>query len=304
MHPVLEGLARGEKVLLDGALGSELERRGIPTPAPLWSAAALESAPGIVGAIHAGHVAAGCRVLTANTFRTTPRAAARAGRSARDAADWTRQAMDLARRAAEAVRPDRPVAVAGAIAPLEDCYRHDLAPDAESAEREHGAQARLLADCGADLILIETMNTVREARAALSGARRAANLPVWVSLIPGPDLTLLDGTPLGEALQRVAADRPDAILVNCLPADYAVRCIPLLAATGLTWGIYANASRVPGAVFSASDEISPEAFTRHAATCLAAGACILGGCCGTTPAHMAALSPLISLEPGGNPVLE
>ncbi len=286
-------MARGGKTLLDGALGSELDRRGVATPLPLWSAAALESAPGTVAAIHADYVAAGCRVLTANTFRTTPRAAAKAGRSAKDAAAWTERAMSLARAAADAAPRDRPVAVAGAIAPLEDCYRHDLAPADAAAEREHGAQARILAEEGADLLLIETMNTVREARAALAGARRTTRLPVWVSLIPGPDLTLLDGTPLGEALRAIAADRPDAILANCLPAGYAGRCAPFLAATNLPWGIYANASRVPGAVFSASDEIAPDAFREHAATCLEAGACIIGGCCGTTPAHMARIAPLV-----------
>lgn len=290
MHPVLEGLSRGGKALLDGALGSELERRGIATPIPLWSAAALETRPDAVAEIHADYVRAGCRVLTTNTFRTRPRDAAKAGRAPADARRWTRRAVDLAREAARAA--PRPVAVAGALAPLEDCYRPDRVPDARAVEAEHGEQARLLADCGVDLILAETMNTVREARAALAGARRAASLPVWVSMIPGPELTLLDGTPLGTALREVASDAPDAILLNCLPADYAGRCLPFLAELGIPWGVYANASAVPGAVFAVTDRIDVADYARNAATWVSAGACIAGGCCGTTPAHLAAVAPL------------
>lgn len=282
---------RKKPVLLDGALGTEIERRGVPTPLPLWSAAALETAPDVVGRIHAEYVAAGCDVLTANTFRTTPAALAAAGRPAGDAPRLARLAVDLARAAARAA--DRPVSVAGAIAPLADCYRPDQAPPADAARAAHGRQCEVLAAAGVDLILIETMNTVREARAAIAAAR-ATGLPVWASLIPGPDLTLLDGTPLADALARLADDGPDALLLNCLPVDYADACLPLLASAGPPFGIYANASRVPGAVFRADDRIAPDAYAAAARGWAAAGACVVGGCCGTSPDHLRAVAALFS----------
>ncbi len=296
MHPVLEDFSRGGRLLLDGAMGSELERRGVLMPLPLWSAAALETHPDVVGWVHAEYAAAGCRVLTANTFRTTARTAVQTGRGANWAKTLTRRAVDLARRAAAQTLGAPPIAVAGAMAPLEDCYHPDRAPPRDVAEEEHAAQAQILADAGADLLLIETMNTVGEARAALAGARRACQLPVWVSLIPGPGLTLLDGTALPKALETVAADGPDALLLNCLPADYATECLPLFSRLTIPWGFYANASRLPGAIFNLWDDIPPANYARHGALWLSAGAQIVGGCCGTTPAHMAALAPRFSLE--------
>jgi len=92
------------------------------------------------------------------------------------------RAVALAREAARRARGAREVLVAGALGPLEDCYRADLAPAPELAEREHAEQAVRLARQGVDLILIETMNTIAEARAALRGAK-AAGVPVLVSFI-------------------------------------------------------------------------------------------------------------------------
>jgi len=71
-----------EHVILDGALGTELARRGVPTPLPLWSAAAIDSAPQVLSAIHRDYAEAGATVHTANTFRTGPWTAERAGRGA------------------------------------------------------------------------------------------------------------------------------------------------------------------------------------------------------------------------------
>ena len=129
--------------LLDGPLGSELAARGVSTSLPLWSAAALDSAPEVVAAIHADYAAAGARVHTTNTFRTRPR----------DAGErWEL----LARRAVRLARDSVPAGhrVAGSIAPLADCYRPDLSPT--DSRPEHRDLARLLAEEGVDLLLCET----------------------------------------------------------------------------------------------------------------------------------------------------
>jgi homocysteine S-methyltransferase len=87
-------------LVLDGATGTELERRGVATRLPLWSAAALDTHPEVVAAIHADYVAAGADVLTANTFRTQRRSLAHAGWEGR-ARELTRRAVSLARDAAD-----------------------------------------------------------------------------------------------------------------------------------------------------------------------------------------------------------
>src|SRR5262249_85083 len=158
------------------ALGTELARRGADVAPPLWSARALLDAPEVVAAAHGDDAAAGADVLTACTFRTHERNVAASG--ARDprtlARSLTEPAVRLAREAASGAwaRDGRTGFVAGSQAPLEDCYSPELVPDDGSLEREHAAHAKNLAAAGCDLILVETMNAVREAMAAARGAER------------------------------------------------------------------------------------------------------------------------------------
>ncbi|MDQ3035401.1 MAG: homocysteine S-methyltransferase family protein, partial [Myxococcota bacterium] len=151
---------RSPITILDGPLGSELDRRGVPTPLPRWSAGAIDAAPDVIAAIHRDYARAGASVATACTFRTTRRAVGD---------DWER----LARRAVELARASVLPGhrVAGSIAPLEDCYRPELSPGARSRV-EHRELARTLADAGVDLLLCETFPHVGEALVAVEEAAR------------------------------------------------------------------------------------------------------------------------------------
>src|SRR5262245_23627856 len=162
----LKRLALSRPILLDGATGTELNRRGVNTDLPLWSAGALLAAPEVLGQVHADYARAGAEIITANTFRAHRRSLARGGQGYADrAAELVRVAVDLARASAQAV-PGREVFVAGSQAPLVDCYSPELVPPQPECEREHAEMAQHLAAAGADLILVETMNTIREAVAA------------------------------------------------------------------------------------------------------------------------------------------
>src|SRR5258708_14359426 len=93
----LKGLARARPILLDGAPGAELNRRGVSTELPLWSARALLDAPAALSQIHADYVRAGAEMLTADTFRTHRRSLARGGHAyAERAAQLTPPAVGLA----------------------------------------------------------------------------------------------------------------------------------------------------------------------------------------------------------------
>jgi homocysteine S-methyltransferase len=113
-------IEKGGPLLLDGATGTEIERRGAPTPLPLWSAPILYEQPELLVQIHADYVAAGVDALTANTFRTQRRTLARGGWAHR-AAELTDQAVALARRGAAREAPERRVFVLGSAPTLEDC---------------------------------------------------------------------------------------------------------------------------------------------------------------------------------------
>lgn len=274
--------------LLDGALGTELTRRGCDTTLPLWSARALLEAPDVVAAIHADYVAAGARVLTANTFRTNPRTLARAG-LAGHTADLTARAVGLARSAAGSG-----IQVAGSMAPVEDCYSPWLVPDDAALRAEHAELAAALAAAGCDLILVETMNTVREAVIAARAAA-ATGLPVWVSFTLDPRNRLLSGETLAEAIAGLRPLRPQAALVNCIPVAQVDAALTDLRAalteTGTPFGAYANVGHVDDTVgWTLTDAVSPDAYAASARGWTALGASILGGCCGTTPEHVRAMN--------------
>ena len=293
-HPLRSRLERGELILLDGALGTELERRGVATPLPLWSAGALLTAPDVVRAIHEDYIRAGSDLVTADTFRATPRAFGRAGRPG-EAGRALDLAVSLLREARGRAGAARDVLLAGAIAPLEDCYQPALAPPSETAEREHGLQATLLARAGVDVILVETMNTIGEARAAVRGAK-PAGLPVLVSFICREEREILSGEPLVDAVRAVEELDPDAILVNCTPPDLVTRCLEEIARTTvLPRGAYANAGTpdMETGVWRFDDRWSPERFAAAATAWVRGGAQIVGGCCGTTPAHIRAIRDAI-----------
>ena len=288
----LERLASGRPVLLDAAMGTELQRRDADTSLPLWSARTLLKDPELVWTIHGDEAASGAEILTANTFRTHARTFARANLESRSG-ELTTLAVQLAHQAASG--PGREIFVAGSLAPLEDCYRPDLVPDQASVEREHGAQARFLAAAGVDLILAETHNTIREAAAALA-AGKAAGVPVVVSLVTDGEGRLLSGETLEEAAAALLPLSPDALGINCVPAARLGQDLARLAAAApetplAAYGNLGLPSDDRGWAFT--EELEPDAYGIQAAGWIASGARIVGGCCGTNPEHTRALRRLL-----------
>jgi len=292
----LERLRSGAPLLLDGAMGTELQRRDANTTLPLWSARTLIDDPELVWTIHGDEVAAGAEIVTANTFRTHARTLARAGLEAR-AGELSALAVRLAHQAASA--PGREIFVAGSLSPLEDCYRPDLVPKPEAVEREHAAQARFLAEAGVDLILAETHNSIREAAAATRAAK-ATGMPVIVSLVTDGAGQLLSGESLEAAAAALMPLAPDAIGINCVPAARLAQDLERLAAAApgmplIAYGNLGLASDDSG--WSFTEELAPEHYTAEAARWIAVGARIVGGCCGTTAEHTRALRRLLDARP-------
>jgi homocysteine S-methyltransferase len=289
-------------LLVDGATGTELNRRGINTDLPLWSARALLDAPEVLADIHADYVRAGAEVVTANTFRTHRRSLAASGLGDR-AADLTRLAVEMARAGASRSQRhnDRQIYVAGSLAPLEDCYSPDKVPPQAECEREHAEMARDLADAGVDLILVETMNTIREAQAAVRAAR-ATGLPVLASFVCRDDDRLFSGETVAEAVEAITPLGPVGILINCTPSTTIHRPFALLLealaqnpAPPPISGLYANighTDEITGWTITA--DVEPLEYARLAIGWMGQGANLLGGCCGTTPAHIAALRAMLN----------
>ena len=278
-------------VLIDGAMGTALQAAGLP-PNVLPERWLLER-PAAVAAVHAAHAKAGASLLLTCTFNVASRRLGDAGLG-KEAGRLCAAAVALAREAAPGAR------VAGAIGPLAVVRPGEPAPAAEAA-----SAARLrtpferplvaLAEAGADLLWLESQYDRREAEAALEAAL-AVGLPVAITftlLTRGGRWLAPDGTP-GEALLAGAAralpagqhgGRVVAVGVNCVAAG-----APLAALAG--WAratlpvpfIVKPSAGLPGAV------LPPQAFAQAVAPAIAAGARLVGGCCGATAEHLAALA--------------
>lgn len=283
-----------EKILLAGACGTEIQRRGVKTTLPLWSASALLTAPDVVQQIHEDYIKAGADIITTNTFRTNRRTLEKIGKG-HTAKELTKIAVSLAQEARKKNEKHN-VVIGGSIAPLEDCYEPKLVPDHAALLKEHSEQAEYLAEAGVDFIFIETMNTIREAKAALGAARRAG-LETIVSFVCNKDGDLLSGELIEDAYNSVLAYAPLAILTNCSPPKVSeVSLYKLLNISNLPVGIYANGDGRP------DDELGwkftdcnlPEDYLNFAKKWLKDGTSIVGGCCGTNPDYIKLIRQYIS----------
>ncbi len=280
-------LSQPSKLILDGATGTELNRRGVDTGLPLWSANALltDRDSKILQQIHEDYLRAGADIITTNTFRTHRRALAPSGNASR-ALELTSRAVTIARGAIINSKSEASKFIAGSISTLEDCYRPDLVPSDEELRAEHAERIDHLAQCGVDLILIETINTIREA-AVMAKLAVATGLPLVVSFVCNREGRILSGETLTEAANQLLPLDVSALGVNCGPtADLVKPLAELRQACGAAFPLIAY-----GNIGYADDEVGwintdsedPKNYCEHAAHW---DVKIVGGCCGTTPEHI------------------
>ena len=290
----LTALSQPRKLILDGATGTELNRRGVDTGLPLWSANALmnDRDSKILQQIHEDYLRAGADIITTNTFRTHRRALAPSGNADR-ALELTRRAVDIARAAIASVKSDSPKFIAGSISTLEDCYRPDLVQSDDELRVEHSERIRHLVECGVDFILVETINTIREA-VIIAELAIATSMPVVVSFVCDREGKILSGETLTEAASQLLPLGISAIGVNCGPTpNLAKPLAELQSACGkdfplIAYGNIGYADEKVGWVNTDSE--NPNAYCEHASHWPAK---IIGGCCGTTPEHITQLKSVL-----------
>lgn len=277
-------------LLLDGATGTELGHRGVDISLPLWSARAIIEAPHVLEGVHRDYLEAGADLITTCTFRTHARSLTKAGMGDR-ARELTTRAVEIALRARDAVNPR--TRVVGSVAPLEDCYRPDLAPSAAACEAEHSVLIADLLAAGVDGVLIETQNCLREAGAAARVAdelvsRTAADRFWMISFCTrsdGPPNILLSGETLTDILPSLHS--AFAVGVNCVASsavEAQVKLMRLLVPASIRIVAYANVGKAtPQGEWLCTDAIDPEIYARYAARWIEGGCSIIGGCCGTRP---------------------
>ncbi|CAG0968915.1 enediyne biosynthesis protein CalE2 [Anaerolineales bacterium] len=290
----LSSLSQPRKLILDGATGTELNRRGVDTGLPLWSANALltDRDSKILQQIHEDYLRAGADIITTNTFRTHRRALAPSGNADR-ALELTSRAVTIARGAIINVNVDSPKFIAGSISTLEDCYRPDLVPSDEELRAEHAERIGHLVQCGVDLILIETINTIREA-AVMAKLAVETGLPVVVSFVCDREGKILSGETLTDAANRLLPLDISVIGVNCGPTtDLVEPLAELRQACGADFPLiaYGNIGYADDKVgWVNTDAENPQTYCQHVSQWQVK---IVGGCCGTTPEHIRQLKLML-----------
>jgi S-methylmethionine-dependent homocysteine/selenocysteine methylase len=297
--PIHDKLKRKETVILDGAIGTEILRRNVT-----WADHQLANKPDFVRGIHEDYILSGAEVISTNSFQLCRRAlynhfrdeAHRRHIGARDLDERANKllaaSVQLAREARDRVGKGRNVAVAAAVTTLEWCFRPDLAPSPEQARAEYTEIFQVVKDAGADLVLLETVNSITEARVALEVCKNIG-LPCWVSFVCDQKGLLFTRETMAEAVAALEPLDADAILLNCAPPDDITAGMKELAPHArVPTGTYPHVGRFDPPEWLFTDEYPPQKFVEVSAQWKKMGATILGGCCGTTPEHIAALAKL------------
>jgi len=290
-------------LLADGGMGTLLFSRGIPQRACLDELATSRS--DLVGTLHREYLDAGADLVEtltfgANRFRLDAYGlAAEAGRFNRRAAQVAREARDVSGRDAW---------VGGSIGPLGPPTRELRHPDDAAIRAAFREQIDGLLEGGADVLVIETFFDLHHLLLAVDEAHRAADVPVIASMTFGEDLVLADGTTPEAAVRALTAAGVDAIGVNCGVGPLA--CLDALARFGEpepgepARSIMPNAGlpqRLEGRFVYAAE---PAWFGSIVPRLLDTGARIVGGCCGTTPAEIAAIRRALDEERAPRAALE
>ena len=289
-------LADGRPHLFDGAMGTMLYSRGVYINRCYDELSVTQ--PDLVRDIHRAYVRAGAEVVETNSYGANRPKLARHGLDDR-LRDINAAAARLAREAAG----DR-ACVAGAIGPLGlriEPYGPTARDEARGFFRE---QAEALAEGGADLFILETFADLEEIHQALLGLRDAADLPVVAQMVIREDGRTAFGSDAALVAERLTEWGADVVGLNCSvgPSAMLNTADRLLGATDRPVSMQPNAGlprEVDGRTMYMA---SPEYMASYAARMIRKGVRFVGGCCGTTPEHVAAMAGSVRmLRPGAEP---
>ncbi|MSQ62152.1 MAG: bifunctional homocysteine S-methyltransferase/methylenetetrahydrofolate reductase [Dehalococcoidia bacterium] len=298
--PFLEAL-ESRVLLLDGATGTMLLARGVP-PQACIDAASLDQ-PALVRALHEEYIASGADIIETHTFGANRIRLARWGLEGR-VRDVNFAAVRLARDAREI--QGQPVFIAGSIGPT----GQRLAPDGPLSPGEARAafteQIQALLEGGIDLLQFETFQSLAELREGIEAARALTDLPIVASMTYQEDGHTLAGDTPAEVAKALAALGVLALGVNCVVGPQgAIGVVEQLArATDLPLMAQPNAGLPRMIEGRAHYPATPQYFGESTQRLVAAGARIVGGCCGTTPEHIRAMRAALNASVTAAPVLE
>ena len=303
MATLSQRLAQSRPILLDGATGTELERRGVPMNSVAWSGVAVATHPDIVRQVHLDYIQAGAEIIITNTFASGRQMLRAAGFKSRTQ-EFDRQAAQLARQAREQAtaakassteevwsHAPQTVWIAGSISAMAAGEGGSARPPLHEMRSNFAELAELLADAGVDLMILEMMRDIDYSCAALEAAA-ATGLPVWVGF--SCERTEEGNLKLAPPIAEEIALDAGVVAVMAEGGELADVTGAALAAIQAVWdgptGAYPESGYFTMPNWQFVDIIPPDEFAYEAMGWVGQSAQLVGGCCGIGTTHIQALA--------------
>lgn len=287
--------------LFGGALGAEIETRGLPAKLPFWGATANIKAPRAIKDIYQDYLEAGSEIVVTNTFWRVLEAE-KAGISVEKQAAVNQAGIDLLY---EVVKKNgKNIPIGGAVSPVEQCYsRQYTVTDISEIRRLHAPRINQFGASGKiDFVIGEVIGRIVEAEIIIELAQ-ANNLPVWIAFGAEGE-NLLGGEKLTDAIKMAEAAGAEVIMVNCRTPEVLTESVQILAKNcSVPYGAYGNGQGAPGAEnnIETSGWVSDlqygaeiDEYLESVQKWIDLGCTFVGGCCGTNPEYYRAMRRLIS----------
>jgi homocysteine S-methyltransferase len=290
----MQRLQNGDTILIDGATGTDIERRGVPMVDNAWNGGGALTHPEIVRQVHEDYIRLGAQVVITNTFSTSRHVLRDAGLEEHFEM-LNRRGVELAKEArCNMAAPN--ILVAGGITHLSFTRR---IPPHEELRANIEEQAAIMAAAGADLIMLEMMSDVERTLIMIDAAQKTG-LPVWVGFSCDLDEDgvphLLNGPTLVEGIEAIKDQDVLLVFIMHTEVEYIQACLEVLQANWMgPVGVYAHSGKFVAPNWVFDDTISPEDYGSAAKTWVEGGVQVIGGCCGIGVEHITVLKEVVEV---------
>jgi len=283
-HTLFDRLTSGEVVLIDGATGTEIERRGVPQLEDAWNGGGALSHPDTLREVHEDYINCGAQIIISNTFATHRSALEDAG-VADNFEAYNRRSVEIACEARDNSGADH-VLVAGGMSYWSWSGNK---PPIDTLHESACEQAAILADAGADFLMLEMMVDIDRMIACMDAALKT-ELPLWVGLTCGVDndaVMLRNGDSLEDAVSEIKARDVPVINVMHTVVDLVDQSLTALRASyDGVMGVYAHSGSFEDHLLQFDSVCTPHDYHTYVEKWLQHDVKIVGGCCGIGPDHI------------------
>lgn len=265
-------------LILDGAVGSLLQKKGISGDKYLWYSKLNIDNPSLVKNIHKEYINAGADIITTNTFRTNP-VSLNTSKYLFEQNEFVNRSVLLAFEA----REDKEIIIAGSNAPAEDCYQKGRTISKYELDYNHKKHIELLWESGVDVLWHETQSHWDEIE-IITKFCSYNSLPFVMNFYFDDDLKLLSGEPLSEAVDYLKTYNPVAVGFNCIKPDIFKKFFDSYEIK-YNWGFYFNCGAGNISDHNIYCGINPNEYTEIIRQYLNYKPVFIGSCCGSSPHH-------------------